>query len=213
MTLSPFITIVRRASCRYYGTRWRNNLRCRRGYHVAIENNQDHQGCALGSPYVPSASPSSTPTALPCIPVAPCTFCTWVDIGSPTVSVCTACAIGFYMDSATKQCKACDGSAGQSASQCSKCGVGASHVCRAAVGDCDVAETCDGTSLACPANKLKTCPAQIAALVDLYDSTGGATTWAVSTNWKVGDPCNPSSKDLKWSGVTCTNTAVSYNIQ
>jgi hypothetical protein len=91
--------------------------------------------------------------------------------------------------------------------------------CRAAAaGGCDVPETCDGTSVTCPADPGtgvvtagKTCPAQIAALVDLYDSTGGAQ-WSDSTNWKSGDPCSPSAT---WFGVTCvTSTADgSYDVQ
>jgi hypothetical protein len=72
-------------------------------------------------------------------------------------------------------------------------------------------ETCDGNSVTCPADPGtgvvtagKTCPAQIVALVDLYDSTGGAQ-WSSSTNWKSGDPCSPSAT---WFGVTCvTSTA------
>ena len=75
------------------------------------------------------------------------------------------------------------------------------------VGGCDVAETCEGTSSLCPddpGTAGKTCPAQIAALVDLYDSTGGVQ-WIVSTNWKSGDPCSPSAG---WIGVLCsTNLA------
>jgi hypothetical protein len=56
----------------------------------------------------------------------------------------------------------------------------------------------------------KTCPAQIAALVDLYDSTGGAK-WATSTNWKsAGDPCNVMGG---WAGTKCgTNADGSYDV-
>jgi hypothetical protein len=55
----------------------------------------------------------------------------------------------------------------------------------------------------------KTCPAQIAALVDLYDSTGGAQ-WPSSTNWKSGDPCNVMGG---WARTKCgTNADGSYDV-
>ena len=40
--------------------------------------------------------------------------------------------------------------------------------------------------------------AQVAALVQLYHSTGGNTTWRHSDNWLIGDPCANG-----WYGVGC----------
>jgi hypothetical protein len=233
--------------CRYYGTRWHDKQRCNsaRGYRVGSESSRNHQGCVVGSPK------KKSPKSQTCTPVAPCSSCT----GSGSSTVCTACATGYFLDSATKQCNACDGSAAQSAAECGVCGAGSTHVCRAAaLGGCDVPETCSGTSATCPADGYKargtecraaappapglsglggcdvaetcegtsslcpddpgtagkTCPAQIAALVDLYDSTGGAQ-WSTSTNWKSGDPCSPSAR---WYGVYCVPNAAdgSYDV-
>ncbi len=43
-------------------------------------------------------------------------------------------------------------------------------------------------------------PAERQALVDLYNSTGGAA-WTNNTNWNTGDPC-----DNNWFGIACNAT-------
>lgn len=45
-------------------------------------------------------------------------------------------------------------------------------------------------------------PPHRAALVDLYNSTGGPT-WSESSGWLVGDPC---FNQIKWHGVDCDST-------
>lgn len=46
---------------------------------------------------------------------------------------------------------------------------------------------------------------QRAALVELYQATGGSS-WTISTGWGSGDPC-----DAAWSGVSCNGGAGVFN--
>ncbi|MCZ7678044.1 MAG: hypothetical protein M5U28_04395 [Sandaracinaceae bacterium] len=94
------------------------------------------------------------------------TFARLIDDLVRTGDPCTSdaqCSSGHCVDSVC-----CDTACGGSAPDCQACSVaagapangtcailGASHVCRAAAGACDVAETCTGTSATCPINAVR----------------------------------------------------------
>ena len=68
---------------------------------------------------------------------------------------------------------------------------------------------CIGAQLALEWRKRNTVPggrvpeSQVAALRDLFDATGGATSWIRNENWMTStDPCDPLAP---WWGVSCTN--------
>src|SRR5205814_520021 len=87
----------------------------------------------------------------------------------------------------------CNGTVG--APTCTHAAGNAGTVCRAAVGGCDIAETCTGTSTACPADAIKvagTVCRAAAGECDLAETCDGVTT---------GCPTDV----LKASGTTCTD--------
>src|SRR5205814_10564921 len=87
----------------------------------------------------------------------------------------------------------CNGTVG--APTCTHAAGNAGTVCRAAVGGCDIAETCTGTSTACPADAIRTAGTVCRAAAgecDLAETCDGVTT-----------ACPTDA--LKASGTTCTD--------
>src|SRR5207249_3452910 len=87
----------------------------------------------------------------------------------------------------------CNGTVGAPA--CTHAAGNAGTVCRAAVGGCDIAETCTGTSTACPADAIQPAGAvcrAAAGVCDVAETRDGVTT-----------ACPADA--LKASGTTCTD--------
>jgi hypothetical protein len=110
--------------------------------------------------------------------------------GSPLGQACGAakdCASGFCVDGVCCN-SACGGGAGNDCQACAVAGggntdgicgaVSAGRVCRPGAGACDLAESCDGTSTACPADALApagtTCRASAGAC-DVAEACSGAS--------------------------------------
>jgi hypothetical protein len=137
-------------------------------------------------------------------------------------AACTSawdCASGFCADGFC-----CDTACGGAASDCSACSVArgatmdghcapvsAGLVCRASAGTCDVAESCDGTSLACPADLRAAagtlCGATATDLCDLDDLCDGTSTSCRTTaRAAAGTTCRPAAGDCDVA-ETCSGSS------
>ncbi len=125
-------------------------------------------------------------------------------------SSCTAdadCASGYCSDNVC-----CDGACGGSAPDCQACSVAtgattdgvcatlpAGHLCRPTAGDCDVAESCDGTSTACPSDVFLPAVITCRTSADTCDAaetcTGSSATCPSDAPAADGTPCS--------DGMTC----------
>src|SRR5437016_1164766 len=108
----------------------------------------------------------------------------------------------------------CNGTVGAPA--CTNAAGNAGTVCRAAVGGCDVAETCTGTSTACPVDAIKTAGTVCRAAAgecDLAETCDGTSTACPTDVLKAsGTTCtddgNPCSTDVcSGTSATCTHPA------
>ena len=128
--------------------------------------------------------------------------------GSPctTGSICqsTFCVDGVCCDKAcggtvATDCQACSTAAGAAVN--GTCGAASNTIeCRAAVGDCDAAEKCDGTTTACPADAVQPTSHECRASTDLCDAAENCD----GTN-KVcpGDGVKPTNFECRGTAGDC----------
>jgi len=127
-------------------------------------------------------------------------------LGDPCTSA-AACATGFCVDGVccasacgagnASDCQACSVAAGGSANgTCTA--VSAGHVCRPSVAICDAVESCDGSSLACPADAaVPGCGPPVVTV------PGDLTVWATST---AGAAVTFTATAKDWHGASLTPT-------
>ena len=118
----------------------------------------------------------------------------------------TACGGG-----ASGDCQACSVAAGAAVDgTCAPRSAGT--VCRAAAGACDVAETCTGTSTACPSDALATagsvCRAAAGACDVAETCTGSSASCPADTFTTAGSVCRPAAGACD-AAETCTGTSAS----
>ena len=86
----------------------------------------------------------------------------------------------------------------------------AATVCRAAVGACDVAETCTGTSAYCPANTYKdssTVCRSVAGICDVAESCTGSSAYCPANTFKARSTvCRPAAGACDVA-ASCTGTS------
>lgn len=107
--------------------------------------------------------------------------------------VCCNAACGY---SSPDDCQACSIAAGGAVNGTCSTLVGGTE-CRASAGECDVAEVCDGTSIACPANALapadSVCGDDAEGPCDLADRCSGASVTCEPRGLvAAGTSCRPS---------------------
>src|SRR5207249_1499038 len=105
----------------------------------------------------------------------------------------------------------CNGTVGAPA--CTHPAGNAGTVCRAAAGECDVAETCDGTHTSCPANGFKAAAASCGSSAssdcdqpDTCDGSGTCQANHVADGTNCTDDGNVCTTDMCAAGV-CTHPA------
>ncbi|HET6280877.1 MAG TPA: HYR domain-containing protein, partial [Polyangia bacterium] len=144
-------------------------------------------------------------------------------VGSPNGGRCTSgttCASGHCSDGVC-----CDNACGgDDATDCQACSVAtgatsngtcaplsSSHVCRASTGACDIAETCDGTSAACPANQLAPAGQVCRPLAGACDVTekcsGGTADCPPDAFAAIGTVCHTGTAPCESTEV-CTGDAI-----
>jgi len=125
---------------------------------------------------------------------APCTASSECGTGSCVDGVCCATACG---NGATTDCQACSVAMGGSTDgTCTP--VVPTHTCRPSAGVCDVAETCDGTSLACPADAYvegTTCRDSAGTCDPAETCTGTSAACPADVKASAGTTCRPSAGD------------------
>ncbi|HEX3482876.1 MAG TPA: hypothetical protein VHT91_48035 [Kofleriaceae bacterium] len=160
---------------------------------------RDDQGSSSGAAYL--FGPAQGRNGAACTTGATCAsgFC--------TDGVCcnTACGGGTPGD-----CQACSVAAGAAAD--GTCGPrAAGTVCRAAGGACDVAETCTGTSTACPADRLATAGTVCRAAAGMCDAaetcTGSSAACPGDRLEPAGQMCRPARGPCDLAEV-CTGGAI-----
>lgn len=77
----------------------------------------------------------------------------------------------------------------------------AGTACRAASGECDVAETCDGVSLTCPADAFAAAGASCAA--GICDGLGGCAPCTEGAPCSTGNPCERGAIACGAGGASC----------
>ncbi len=123
------------------------------------------------------------------------------------------CVDGVCCDSAcgagaTDDCQACSVAAGATTDgTCAP--LAAATECRAAAGDCDVAEACDGTATTCPADALTAAGVECRASADLCDAAevcdGLSAACPVDVVATAGTECRASAGDCDVA-ETCDGT-------
>ncbi|MFH0901879.1 MAG: sulfatase-like hydrolase/transferase [Pseudomonadota bacterium] len=135
---------------------------------------------------------------------------TWPD-GSACIAG-PACASGFCADgvccdqacgSREDDCQACSRATG--APEDGVCSILAGRVCRLALGSCDVAETCDGTSTACPEDHFLSdtteCTTSVGECDPVERCSGASAFCPADEKADDGAPCENSSPCL--TGGAC----------
>ena len=142
-------------------------------------------------------------------------------VGAPNGQACSAanaCLSGFCVDGVccasacgggdAADCQACSVAAGGTANgTCTP--VVAAHVCRASGGVCDVAETCNGTSLACPADgkaAAGTLCRSANGVCDVAESCDGSSAACPTDAFKVAGTVCQAAPNVCTTAGTCSGT-------
>ena len=139
-----------------------------------------------------------------------------------TGAACTAdadCASGFCTDGvccdtacgggATDDCQACSVAAGAAVDGICAA-VSATHVCRASAGICDAAETCDGSSTACPADTFASSSTVCRAsngVCDVAETCTGANAACPADSFRPSSTVCRLSAGVCDTAETCTGAA------
>jgi len=133
-----------------------------------------------------------------------------------TCTMASGCESGFCVDGVC-----CDGDCGGGMADCQACSTGAGApvdgtcailgsqtTCRAAVGTCDVAETCDGASSACPADGFATAgtPCDDGDICSTSEACDGKGACTPTTTLDCADQ-NECTTDFCISGTGCAHPA------